>query len=303
MENTFFLVDDDAACRRMLARIIEDEVGEVVGEAEDGLGSELAIINSQARVVIIDLLMPGQDGIETALNLKSRGYGGAILMLSQVDNKEMIAAAYQAGIEFFIQKPLNKVEVLSVLQRVLEKARLHESLSKVRASLLGVEGLVSQEKVFNHNSDSARIEQRANFILHDLGIAGESGSIDIREAVRILLFDKEGKQILKEGIPIKNLLSLMSEKCEGFQHGSMEVRAIEQRMRRSVAQAMDNIAALGLEDYHDPKFERYSTRYFEFQELRLQMQTIIGNSQDKGRVNLKKFLSALVFDVQGDESL
>ncbi|MET1168167.1 response regulator, partial [Bacillus velezensis] len=66
----------------------------------------------------IDLLMPDQDGIETLAKLRHNGYTGKFIMISQVENKEMVGEAYQNGIEFFIHKPINRVEVEHVLSKV-----------------------------------------------------------------------------------------------------------------------------------------------------------------------------------------
>ena len=83
----FFLVDDDAAIRSMLAEIIEDyDLGEVVGEAENGSLVDSNILAMKAvDLVIIDLLMPVSDGIETVAELKD-SYSGGIIMLSQIED-------------------------------------------------------------------------------------------------------------------------------------------------------------------------------------------------------------------------
>ena len=55
----YFIVDDDSASRRMLEQIVkEDELGYMVGEAENGLLAIEPIQATQPDVVLIDLLMP-----------------------------------------------------------------------------------------------------------------------------------------------------------------------------------------------------------------------------------------------------
>jgi len=64
----FFLIEDDAVVRKMLEKIItENRLGEVVGQAEDGLDVSANQLYS-VDVVLIDLLMPGRDGIQTMKN-------------------------------------------------------------------------------------------------------------------------------------------------------------------------------------------------------------------------------------------
>ena len=57
-------------------------------------------------------------------------------MISQVVNKEMVAEAYEKGVEFFIHKPINKIEVEMVLRKTEEQYRLKNSIQAIRQSLI-----------------------------------------------------------------------------------------------------------------------------------------------------------------------
>ena len=132
----YYILDDDLASRKMLSRIIStDTLGEVIGESDDPIEAESDIISYQPDIVIIDLLMPKQDGIETVHNLKDRGFHGKFVMISQVENKEMVAKAYKEGVEFFIHKPINKVEVASIISKLIEQTKMEQSLNKIKESL------------------------------------------------------------------------------------------------------------------------------------------------------------------------
>ncbi|PDY50220.1 response regulator, partial [Bacillus toyonensis] len=117
----FYIVDDEKAVRSMLAQIIEDEdLGEVIGEAEDGLSLEQQmLILKNIDILFIDLLMPIQDGIKTIRQIKP-SFKGKIIMVSQVESKELIADAYSLGVEYYIIKPINRIEVLTVVRKVIE---------------------------------------------------------------------------------------------------------------------------------------------------------------------------------------
>ena len=56
---------------------------------------------------------------------------------------------------------------------------------------------------------------------------------------------------------------------------------MEQRIRRTILTAMNNLASLGSIDYTNPEFEYYAPRYFDFQEIRNQMIQI-----QEGRKNI-----------------
>lgn len=133
----FYIVDDEKAVRSMLAQIIEDEdLGEVIGEAEDGLSLEQHMpILKKIDILFIDLLMPNQDGIKTIRQIKP-SFKGKIIMVSQVESKELIAEAYSLGVEYYIIKPINRIEVLTVVRKVIERIRLEKSIKTFKNRLI-----------------------------------------------------------------------------------------------------------------------------------------------------------------------
>lgn len=99
--------------------IIEGDLGVVIGEADSGESALPLILSSHPDLVLIDLLMPNLDGIETIEQLRKQGFKGHFVMISQVVNKEMVGQAYEKDVEFFIHKPINRVEVQNVLKKQL----------------------------------------------------------------------------------------------------------------------------------------------------------------------------------------
>lgn len=144
----FYIVDDEKAVRSMLAQIIEDEdLGEVIGEAEDGLSLEQQmVILKNIDILFIDLLMPNQDGIKTIRQIKP-SFKGKIIMVSQVESKELIAEAYSLGVEYYIIKPINRIEVLTVVRKVIERIRLEKINKNIQESLNMVLKLDSNSSV------------------------------------------------------------------------------------------------------------------------------------------------------------
>jgi two-component system, response regulator YcbB len=74
-----------------------------------------------------------------------------------------------------------------------------------------------------------------------------------------------------------------------------ETKSIEQRIRRAIIAAINNLASLGTLDYTNPNFEYYAPRYFDFQEIRVRMREMNQNSNEatKVKINIKKFLQVL----------
>ncbi|BBP92293.1 hypothetical protein BsIDN1_59110 [Bacillus safensis] len=138
-EMRFFIVDDDEAVRSSLAQLIEDEeLGIVAGEAEDGAELTASYLNDlHIDILCIDLLMPERDGLETIRAIKDE-FHGKYLMLSQVETKELIGQAYTLGVEYYVTKPINRVEVLSVLHLMIERLHLEHSIENIQHSLKSV---------------------------------------------------------------------------------------------------------------------------------------------------------------------
>jgi two-component system response regulator YcbB len=305
VEFTFFIIDDDLACRSILGQVIEDEgLGEVIGELPDGHGNVVGtIIYNQPEILLIDLLMPGKDGIEIVEQLRERNFRGKIVMISQVEKKEMVAQAYAAGIEFYINKPVNRIEIISVLKNVTERLRMERSFQQMRDSLDALDRIGSlrrgPDKSEIRQSDQVMIKEKTREILADLGLIGEPGSHDL---IQIMLFLNDVPDIdkyLGEYRHLKDLYQAVQEKYLYEEEKQSDVRAIEQRVRRAVKQAMDHLAALGLDDYNNLIFERYGPKFFDFNELRMKMKELENRSEKdrKTRVSIKQFINALYWEI------
>lgn len=291
MRFRFFIIDDDPSSRKMLNNAIEQEdLGDVVGEAEDGLGAEASIILKKCDIVLIDLLMPKQDGIETIMRLQEMGYEGKFIMISQVEHKEMVAEAYSKGVEYFINKPINRIEVISIIKKVMEHIRLERSLEGIRHTLSLFDTLPKEPP-------EVRTAPFLRSVLADFGILGETGSQDLIQLIEYLLKRYKNERV-REFPALKDIFTdyVAYSNVEDVQR---EVKAMEQRIRRTVARALQNIASLGLEDYGNSKFEMYASKYFDFTDVRQKMREIEQNEEvSRVRLNVKKFIFTLYIETK-----
>lgn len=269
--------------------IMEGDLGVVVGEAESGINGVSSILTMHPDVVLIDLLMPELDGIETIERLKMEGFKGQFIMISQIVNKEMVGEAYEKGVEFFIHKPINRVEVLSILKKTTEQFRLKGSLLAIQESLANI-GLT---KTIRRQSS---VKEIVLAILNDMGIIGEVGSDDIVTIIEFLMNqDKRVAQLPS----LKELYEAVTMKGESSESDlKRESKAMEQRIRRTILTAVNNLASLGAIDYTNHEFEYYAPRYFDFQEIRNQMISIQEGRSElvKVKINIKKFLQVLYLE-------
>jgi two-component system response regulator YcbB len=292
----FFLIEDDAVVRKMLEKIIhENELGEVVGQADDGLYVSAHQLFS-VDVVLIDLLMPGRDGIQTIKKLREEGFTGEFVMISQVENKEMVGQAYLHGVDTYIQKPINRYEVVSVLKRVAEHISVLQSLQSIRQML---EVLDKPKTSPLPPDEQTNLEKQAQQLLLLLGIAGEAGSADLLLIMRWLAEKEMRGQTIHDLPPLKELYTELIQQAHHAAEIPKEVRALEQRIRRLVLQAFTHLASLGLTDYTNPTFEHFAPRLFDFEEIRKRMKELEnGEKATKCRINVRKFLTAFYMEMK-----
>ncbi|MES9684974.1 response regulator [Gottfriedia acidiceleris] len=297
----YFIIDDDPAIRAMLIDMIEDEdIGKVMGEAEDGslVDNDLLALK-KVDVVLIDLLMPKRDGIETIRVLSSE-FQGKFVMISQVEAKELIGEVYSLGAEYYITKPLNRIEISGVLKKVNERVILEKSIRGIQESLTLLKG--HQSPPFG-SSHTKNIIEAGRSLISDLGIIGESGSEDLMNILEFLQDQKQKFGSFYIFPSLKEIFYGNAKKSLGEQATEAEIqkesKASEQRVRRAIYHVLIHIASLGLTDYMNPKFEAYSSTFFDFSEVRKKMLELEGKSEkstNQSRINMKKFIQSLYIE-------
>lgn len=299
MNDKFYIVDDDKVIQRMLKKIILDhKLGDIIGISGDGLVATREIRKLQPDIVLVDLLLPYIDGIGIVSELKRTGCKSTFIMISEVTSKDMVSKAYKMGIEFYINKPINVIEVISVINNVKEKMNMSMVIQSVERAMKKIDLFKANSKGIK----SYRVEYKNQIksILAQLGIMGEAGTNDIIEIIALLLErDIDNSNSLKV-YTLTNLYNLLNEKYEREYGLSSNIAAIEQRIRRAVYKALQNIASLGIEDYSNEIFRKYSSSLFHFEEVRKQMDFIKGKSKYSGKVNIKKFIEGLVVLIKND---
>lgn len=104
------------------------------------------ILALEPDVILVDFLMPGKDGVELVRELKEKGCGARCIMISQVSAKELVGKAYDAGMEFFISKPINIIEVKSVIQKVEKQIENEKTLSNIKKMFMAEIADMPKEK-------------------------------------------------------------------------------------------------------------------------------------------------------------
>jgi two-component system response regulator MprA len=116
------VVDDERAVRESLRRALELE-GYEIELAGDG-SEALATLGSdeQADAVILDVLMPGVDGLEVCRRLRATGNRVPVLMLTARDEIENRVAGLDAGADDYVTKPFALEELLARVRALLRRS-------------------------------------------------------------------------------------------------------------------------------------------------------------------------------------
>jgi two-component system alkaline phosphatase synthesis response regulator PhoP len=100
------LVEDDENLRFLVAERLQSE-GYKVLEASNGHDAEKIILDEQPGVVLLDWMLPGQQGSEVCTNIRNKGFDGQVIMMTAKGQDIDKIEAYQFGVSDYIIKPFN----------------------------------------------------------------------------------------------------------------------------------------------------------------------------------------------------
>ncbi|MDR9439032.1 MAG: two-component system response regulator NarL [Halomonas sp.] len=135
---TILLIDDHPLLRRGVAQLLELEDDlHLAGEAgEPEVGIRLAD-ELDPDMILLDLNMPGLDGIATLKELREQGYAGRIVMFTVSDHEEDVVAALRSGADGYLLKDMDPDEMVRQLrQAALGRMVISESLTTLLAEAL-----------------------------------------------------------------------------------------------------------------------------------------------------------------------
>ncbi len=125
------VVDDESSIRRSLEGILKDE-GFAVILAEDGESAIRSLMTSRPALVLLDIWMPGMDGIETLKKIKELHPDLPVVMISGHATISTAIAATRLGAVDFLEKPLDLSGTIQVVRRALAQTAQAEFESPVR---------------------------------------------------------------------------------------------------------------------------------------------------------------------------
>jgi DNA-binding response OmpR family regulator len=123
------VIEDDQRLARALRRVLEEE-RYVVDEAHDGVDGEDLAMEPGYDFIVLDVMLPGRDGVSVCRNLRREKVATPILMLTARDTVQDRVNGLDAGADDYLVKPFASMELLARL-RSLSRRRTDE-LSDLR---------------------------------------------------------------------------------------------------------------------------------------------------------------------------
>ena len=122
---TLLVVDDDAELRELLQEYLEQK-GYAVVCVEDGPAMDAALASQAVDLVVLDIMLPGEDGLSIARRLKEQGNSPIIMLSAQGEDVDRIVGL-EVGADDYMAKPFNPRELLARIRAVLRRGTARDA--------------------------------------------------------------------------------------------------------------------------------------------------------------------------------
>ena len=172
MAKTILIVDDEKSIIQSLDGILTDEGFEAISASSGNAALEI-IEEEMPDLVLLDIWMPGMDGIETLIKIKETYPHLQVIMMSGHGTIETAVKATKQGAYDFIEKPLSLEKVLLSINNALEFYRLEEEISLLREKARDKYHITGTSKTISRLKEQLRVVAPTNaWVL----ISGENGT-------------------------------------------------------------------------------------------------------------------------------
>lgn len=191
---TVHVVDDDVAIRQSIGFLLT-RAGHAVECHDDGSTFLAAVTRDTRGCVLLDVRMPGIDGLAVQAALAGRGIGLPIVMLTGHGDVTLAVRAIKAGAVEFLEKPFERAALLRAVEAALDQAaRLERNELAATDAAVRIAGLTEREREVL----AGMVQGRPNkLIAFDLGIATRTVEVH-----RANLMEKLGARSLSDALRI-----------------------------------------------------------------------------------------------------
>ena len=170
------IAEDEAIIRLDLKEMLEEEGLDVVGEAADGEAAVRGARELGPDLVIMDIKMPGMDGLSAAEKIVEEGLS-AVLILTAFSQRDLVQRAADAGAMGYLVKPFQKSDLLPAIEvaiarhaelaavkkesaELTERLETRKVLDRAKGRLMDTQGMTEAD-AFRHIQKTAMQERRS----------------------------------------------------------------------------------------------------------------------------------------------
>ncbi|WP_339741775.1 sigma-54 dependent transcriptional regulator [uncultured Maricaulis sp.] len=174
MVKSVLIVDDDPTQRRLLQAVIEKQ-GYRVETAESGDAALDRVATSPVDVMLLDLIMPGMDGMETLEAVKKRLPDLPVIVLTASGGIETVVAAMRAGASDFFVKPASPERITVSIRNALKVQNLSGEVQRLTRKAANMSGFADMIADAAAMQQVVRLGERAAQSDIPILVTGESG--------------------------------------------------------------------------------------------------------------------------------
>lgn len=194
------IVDDHAVVRQGLRQLINAQPDiEVIGEAADGEMAVQMTRTLKPDVVLMDLLMPGMDGVEATAQIAALNLGVRVLALTSSLEDQLVKRALQAGAQGYLLKASRVNDVVDAIKRVaagqsvldpaaaqvlMQQTRTHDPLETLTVRERDVFDMLALGKTNNEISDALSIGE----VTVRTHIASLLDKLSLRDRTQVVIY-------------------------------------------------------------------------------------------------------------------
>ncbi len=169
---SILIVDDEPGVRSALGGVLRDE-GYTVDAVESGEACLERLVTREFDVVLLDVWMPGLDGLETLQRLRERQVDAQVVVISGHGSVESAVRAIKLGAFDFVEKPLSLDKAVLVVRNALRQRALEAENRDLRAQVDRRHVLVGESAVMRHLREQVMLAAPTN---GRVLILGENGT-------------------------------------------------------------------------------------------------------------------------------
>src|SRR5664279_797218 len=164
MTRRVVIAEDEAIIRLDLKEILLDEGYDVVGETGRGDEAVDLVRDNHPDLVILDVKMPGSDGLAAARAIRDLDIKVAVLILTAFSQRNLIDEARDAGVAAYLVKPFQRIELIPAIDQSMARCEQEWAID-AEARQAVTDGIVGQQGTAEDKLETRRLVDGAKGVL------------------------------------------------------------------------------------------------------------------------------------------